>query len=140
MTPKKARLHPLKALPMLRKLIDEGLENNKTQLQNLLQAREKPHVLDDALLEQVQDFYQREVEVNGDYKAQLASWKKAPLSYEQKNEIERLEKQLARNQEVCDEIFSLVDELKKGTINRILEKDDLQLALEVLSGKIKLPF
>ena len=35
-------------------------------------------------------------------------------------------------------ILALADELKEGTIDRILEKDDFELGLEVFLGKWKL--
>jgi hypothetical protein len=35
-------------------------------------------------------------------------------------------------------ILALAEELKGGTIERVLEKSDIELALEVLSGKRKL--
>jgi hypothetical protein len=38
---------------------------------------------------------------------------------------------------VNGDILSLADELKEGTINRILEKDDAELGLEVLMRKWK---
>jgi len=73
------------------------------------------------------------------YDEQLSRWKKEQLSDSQRQEVERLTKQMETLREVCEEILSLAVELKEGTIDRILEKSDIEIALEVLTGKLKLP-
>jgi len=56
----------------------------------------------------------------------------------QRQEVERLGGQLARLRETVASILSLAEELKRGTIESVLAKSDIELALEVLSGKRKL--
>ena len=70
---------------------------------------------------------------------QLARWKKGQLDSNQRQEVEKLTKQAEELRKVCQQILSLATELKKGTINRILEKSDIELAMDVLTGKLKLP-
>jgi hypothetical protein len=53
--------------------------------------------------------------------------------------VERLTKQVEQLQKMCQQILSLAAELGKGTIDRILEKSDIELALDILTGKLKLP-
>jgi hypothetical protein len=45
---------------------------------------------------------------------------------------------LAKLHEVADAILALAEELRQGTIDRILSKSDVELGLEFLMGKRKL--
>jgi len=69
---------------------------------------------------------------------QLARWKKDDLTATQRQEVERLDGQLTRLREVIAAILALAEELKGGTIESVLAKSDIELALEMLSGKRKL--
>ena len=61
--------------------------------------------------------------------------KKDDLTATQQQEVERLEGQLTRLREVIASLLSLAEELQSGTIESVLAKSDIELALEVLSGK-----
>ena len=52
--------------------------------------------------------------------------------------VERLEDQLTRLRKVIAAILALAKELKGGTIESVLAKSAIELALEFLSGKRKL--
>ena len=45
--------HPISMLPMLSTMISGQLEEAKTQYENLLQAKPKPYVLNDEIIERV---------------------------------------------------------------------------------------
>jgi hypothetical protein len=115
------------------------LHETQEQYETLLEAREKPHVLDDYTVDRVHSAYTTQLEDVSLFDEQLARWKKEQLSSSQRQEVERLTKQAEEPRKGCQQILSLTAELKKGTINRILEKSDLELALDVLTGKLKLP-
>jgi hypothetical protein len=40
---------------------------------------------------------------------------------------------------MCEEIIAVSEEVKKVTINRILEMSDEEVAIAVLTGKLKMP-
>lgn len=124
-------------LPTIANHIREGLQDSESQYQNLLQAREKPYVLDDDIVNRVVEVYTTQREDFWLYEEQVARWKKEMLTPHQRREIEMLSQQLQQLRQVNGDILSLADELKEGTINRILEKDDAELGLEVLMGKWK---
>ncbi|MEM1392899.1 MAG: hypothetical protein AAGG00_06300 [Cyanobacteria bacterium P01_H01_bin.150] len=71
----------------------------------------------------------------GIYGEQLSRWKALNLTKEQKQELERLEKQLEKLVEVNSTIVALAKQLQTGTIEKVLGKSDLELGLEAL-GKI----
>lgn len=52
----------------------------------------------------------------------------------QRREVERLTGQLGRLRAVIDTILALMDELKGGTIETVLAKDDLEVGLGFLLG------
>lgn len=72
----------------------------------------------------------------GIYAQQLSRWKILNLNTEQKQGVERLEKQLEKLVEVNSQIVTLANQLQTGTIEKVLGKSDLELGLEAL-GKIK---
>jgi hypothetical protein len=71
------------------------------------------------------------------YGEQLARWQKIPLSTTQRQEVERLGNQLIRLRTVVQNILALAEELKTLTIEKVLEMSDEEVALVVLSGKLK---
>ena len=54
--------------------------------------------------------------------------------------MERLSSQLERLRAVVASILSLAAELKESTIEKVLAKDDVELATDLLSGKMKRPY
>jgi hypothetical protein len=59
------------------------------------------------------------------------------LKTHERVEIDRLSVQLERLRKVLTNILALADELKEGTIDKILAKSDLELGIEVLlRGKL----
>jgi len=123
---------------MIAQLIRETLKNTDEQYQTLLEAEDKPHVLNDALVDRVIQLYTFQAEDVGVFEEQLARWKKEDLTPNQKQEIDLLSEQLQQLREVEVKILSLAQRLKQGTIDSVLRKSDIELALEVLTGKRKI--
>ena len=65
----------------------------------------------------------------------LAYAKPAPV---QSKEIKGYRHQLDRLRSVLTLCLALVDELQEATIEKVLGKSDIELAMDVLSGKLKL--
>jgi len=129
---------PISALPMIVQLIRGTLENTNEQYQTLLAAEDKPHVLNDALVDRVIRLYTVQAEDMTLFEEQLARWKKEHLTPVQEQEVDLLSEPLQRLRELEEKILSLAEKLKQGTLDTILRKSDVELALEVLSGKRKL--
>jgi hypothetical protein len=84
------RSHPISALPLIGKVIDEGLKAAEDQYRLLLEAKHRPSVLDDHTVE-------RTVEVFGEthddlwvFDEQLARWSRTGLTPRQRVEVDRL--------------------------------------------------
>ena len=133
----KPNWRPISDLPLITQLIDGGLEDLEKEYTLFLEAKEKPHVLDDATVNraiQLSDNRSESIEI---YKEQLLRWRKEKLTERERKEVERLSYQNERLRESNEKLCSLLQELKKGTINRIMEMSDLELGLKFLNGEIK---
>jgi len=129
---------PVSALPMIASLIDGMVSGTTAQWETLQPARAKPHVLDSALVERIERIYTEQLDTSAPFLEQLSRWRKEPLSTEQSNEATRLEGQVATLRANLTNILDLAGEVKDHTIDKILEKDDLALGLDVLLGKHRL--
>ena len=130
---------PLNFLPTYTELIDGTLEEAKDQLALLEQARPKPYALDDATVTRIIRCYTESATYIPVYREQLTRWERTELTTEQRREVDRLKLQVDDLADVLDAILSLADELKQNTIDAILRKDDAELAVDVLTGKIPPP-
>ncbi|NJK50073.1 hypothetical protein HC931_19780 [Candidatus Gracilibacteria bacterium] len=73
------------------------------------------------------------------YEEQLRRWKEQKLTQSQRLEVTRLEGQLEQLRTQIDAILSLAKDLKSITIESLLNKSDLEIATDILSGKLQLP-
>jgi hypothetical protein len=123
---------PISMLPTIASLIDEGLRDAREHYATLLEARPKPHVLDDATIARTKRVNREGLEWCGVYERQLVRWQGQRLSGAQRREIARLEGVQRDLRLVLTQILELADELGRGTIERQLAKSDLELGLEYL--------
>ena len=129
---------PLSALPLIAQMIRGTLKDTDEHYHTLREAEVKPQVLDDATVDRVIRLYTVQAEDVALFEEQLARWKKEVLTPDQEREIGQLHEQLQQLGALEAKILLLATKLKKGTIDSVLRKSDLELALEVLSGKRKL--
>ena len=130
---------PIGMLSVIAKLIDESVTGAEEQYATLAQARAKPHVLDDATVTRVERVFREERDWIDVYKQQLARWRTLPLTAAQRAEVDRLTGELSPWRAVVEMTLELADELKAGTIDAIMRKDDAELGIEVLLGLRPLP-
>jgi ribosomal protein L16 Arg81 hydroxylase len=107
--------------------VDGVLANSEEQHETFSHVRTKPHVLDDEIVNRAINLYQAQLDDLWFYEEQFARWLKEPLTAGQREEVNRLAGQLPpgapRARELSEKILALLHEIKRGTINRILEKD-----------------
>jgi hypothetical protein len=129
--------HPISALPMIAQALDGMVESAEEVLQSLEQARPRPHVLDDYTIGRVREAHGTQLNDLWWYTEQLARWQRASPTPAQQQELERLTHQLTALRRVLTASLALVEALQAGTIEKVLAKDDVELALEFLRGKRK---
>ncbi len=130
---------PITQLPLIAWAIDGMAESADEQLINLQQAEDQPHVLDLPTVDRVIKVY---TEQQGDlwlYREQLARWCKLALTDTQRAEVTRLDERLTTLGTRIEAILALAQQLRPHTIESILAKSDVELALDVLTGKIRPP-
>lgn len=54
-----------------------------------------------------------------------------------RREVERLQSQTSRLRQMNGQILALAAEIRKGTINRVMEKSDLELGVEALARYVE---
>ncbi len=105
----------------------------KEQYTNLLEARQKPYVLDNYTVHRVIQVYTEQLEFVPIYKKQLEKWQKeARLTLIQQSEIKRLEKQVRQWEQFVTDILDLANALREGTIEKVMSKSDLKLGIQSL--------
>jgi hypothetical protein len=138
MNPKTPNWQPITALSMIASLIDGLVTDTGEQWETLQPARAKPHVLNAALVNRIQRLYAEQLDTSVVFKEQLARWRQGPLSHAQSEEVTRLEGQVEKLRATLINILDLADEVKDHTIDKLLEKDDVELGLEFLLGERRL--
>ena len=126
---------PINQMPLIARMIDGALSDTKDHLQTLTAAQAQPHVLDDATVGRSVRVHTEQLEFVDIYDRQLQRWQAERPSAAQKRELDRLEKQNRCLREVTMDVLATAGELRKGTINRIIAKSDLELGLAALLGQ-----
>ncbi len=128
---------PLSMLPTLGPHIDGMLEADQEQYATLLEAKPKPHVLDNATVDRVIRAFTTQRDDLSLFDEQLRRWGIEPkLTQAQRAEITRLKQQMATLRQANTDVLKLAEELKKGTIEHILEMDDAELGMRFLLGDL----
>lgn len=130
---------PLSMLPMMADMVAGMLDEVNTQLTSLQQAQAKPHVLDDYTVGRVLKVYGEQQDFVWVYEAQLERWQQETLTAAQQQQTEQMAAQLAQLKPGLSKILQIAEELKGQTIESVLGKSNAELALDILSGKIKPP-
>jgi hypothetical protein len=129
---------PISFLPQIAEMIDGMLESAQNVHDSLERARTQPHVMDDYTLGRVREVHGTQLHDLWLYEEQLSRWTAESPTERQRREIGRLTDQLSALRQALTLCLALVDEMKDGTIDKILAKDDVELAIEFLMGKRKL--
>jgi hypothetical protein len=86
---------PISQLPLIARLIDGGVAEATAQRQILIAARARPHLLDDATLDRVDQVYGEEQQWLGVCEEQLRRWRQDQPAPAEAREIARLAKAYA---------------------------------------------
>jgi hypothetical protein len=129
---------PIAHLPLLAELIDDEFDDAQVLLEDLTLALDRPHVLDDSTLDRIEHQYGLVLEetVRG-FAWQLERWNRIKCSKSQRAEVSRLERQLQVIADRAEDVLKLTQRLRHGVIERITERSDLELGLDVLVGRVK---
>ena len=123
---------PINQMPLIASMITASLNDTREHLGTLTKAKDRPHVLDDATIDRVEQVHTEQMQYIDIYTQQIARWRTAKPSAVQAKELDRMEKQNQQLRDVTADVLALAGELRKGTIERILGMSDLELGLQTL--------
>jgi hypothetical protein len=129
---------PIEALPTITALIDGGLQDVTQLYRDLGHARERPHLLDDVTVSRIVSVHTESLVYARIFDEQLVRWGKLDLTTAQRDEVNRLTRQLVLYRDECQRLIDLGRELQQKTIDAIMRMSDEEVGLAVLSGQ--LPF
>ncbi len=125
---------PISQMKLIASMIDDALGDTSEHLQTLTMARARPHVLDGATIDRVEQVHTEQMEFVDIYTQQIARWRMKKPSPAQTRELDRMQEQNQQLHVVTADVLALVSELRKGTIDRVLAMTDLELGLQALLG------
>ncbi len=128
---------PISFLPELAPMVDGMLESAEDVSQSLQQAEDRPHVLDEYTVGRVREVHSTQRNDLWLSEEQLARWSTADPTRAQRQEIDRLTHQLDRLRRVLTCTLTRTDARKEATIEKVMATSDIELAIEVLTGKLK---
>ena len=123
-------------LPAYTEIIMGELAQTEEQYASFAAAKHKPHVLDDALVDRAVKLYEDQLSFIPLHEKQLNWWLSENITDAQRYQVEDLLAKLPLLREKTEELLVLLAELKKGTIDRILEMSDEELGWKVLRGEL----
>jgi len=122
-------------MPLISSMIDTSLNDTREHLGTLSKAKDRPHVLDDATLDRVEQVHGEQMDYVEIYTRQISRWRNEKPSAAQSRELDRMDEQNQQLRGVTADVLALASELRKGTIERVLGMSDLELGLQYLLGR-----
>jgi hypothetical protein len=123
---------PISQMPLISSMIETSLNDTREHLSTLSKAKDRPHVLDDATIDRVEQVHTEQMDFVDIYTQQIGRWRTEKPSASQARELDRME---AKNQQLRDitaDVLVLASELRKGTIERVLGMSDLELGIQAV--------
>ena len=125
---------PISQMPLIASMIDGALDDTRDHVGTLNEARDRPHVLDDATIDRVERVHSEQLEYIDIYDQQISRWRTEKPSADRTRKLDQMEEQNQQLRAVTMEVLALAGELRKGSIDRIMEMSDLELGLKALPG------
>ena len=123
---------PIADLSLLSAGVNGMLNAGHDLLALLKEAKLKPHILDDAIIERTSQVYSDQKEEIKKYWTSLRQWRaKTPSPAEQKA-LNVLEVALKKVNSMHDEILDQVEFFRPRTVEQVLSQDDVGLAIDSL--------
>ena len=139
MSNKQSHFHPLLMIPTVLEITREVLDASQKQLGNMKKAKDEPYLLDDHIIHRSLNMYEEQNKDSDFFLQQCSMWKQEKLTDLQLKQVQEIENSTQMLRKVNDQLLSILNYCKDFTIDKILEKGEMELALDVLTGKIPFP-
>ena len=128
---------PISQMPLVASMIDGALGDTREHLQTLTEARSRPHVLDNAIIDRSTGVHTEQMQFVGICAQQISRWRTAKPSPAQRRELDRMDAQNQQLRAVTTDVLALTAELRAGTIDRMMGMTDLELGLQAMLGHLQ---
>ena len=125
---------PISQMPLIASMISTSLVETREHLGTLTKAKDRPHVLDDATIDRVEQVHAEQMEFVTIYTQQISRWRAEKPSPARISELDRMDTQNQQLREVTKAVLDLADDLRQGTIDRVLAMSDFELGIQTLLG------
>ena len=125
---------PIREMPLIARMIADALDDTREYLETLSETRVRPHVLDDATIDRVEQVHTEQLQFVDIYAQQISRWRTEKPSKDQTRELDRMEAQNGHLRAATADVLALASELRKGTIERVMGMSDVELGLQALLG------
>lgn len=122
---------PTSMISVFVEMVTEMLESAQAQLANLKRAQEKPHVLDNEIIERLLTSYGEQNTLIPIYLEQCQRWQEESLNDKQTEWVADIENNLTSLQLINQEILRIAEFCSDKTINKALGKSDIEAGLEL---------
>ena len=106
---------PIRAMPLIARMIDDALDDTREHLGTLAEARLRPHVLDDATIDRVERVHAEQMEFVGIYAQQISRWRTETPSADQARELDRMEAQNGQLRAVTADVLFWPERRRTGS-------------------------
>ena len=135
MTDKKINWQPISMISVFVEMINEMLESAEIQLNQLRQAKDKPHVLDDEIINRILKSYNEQNELIPVYLQQCQRWLEEELNDKQQAWVTEIKDNATSLLLINKEIIDTANSISDKTIDKILKKSDAEVALNLFQDK-----
>ena len=125
---------PIREMPLIARMINGALDDTREHLGTLAEARVRPHVLDDATIDRVEQVHAEQLEFIDIYTQQISRWRTEKPPKDQTRELDRMGAQNEQLRAATADVLALASELRKSTIERVTGMSDVELGLQALLG------
>lgn len=130
---------PVTMIPLFVELAKGMLGASEDQLNNMEQTKGKSHILDDETVWRIIKLHNEQNENVSHFLEQCRRWRKQKLNAQKEQWVDQIESNVKALKKINQQILFLTNHYKDGTIDKILQKDDIELALDILGDKIDPP-
>lgn len=127
-----ANWQPISQMPLIASMITASLNDTREHLGTLSKAKDRPHVLDDATINRVEQVHTEQMDYVEIYAQQIGRWRNERPSAAQARELDRMDNQNRQLRDITADVLALAGELRNGTIERVLGMSDIELGLRYL--------
>ncbi len=124
----------LDMIPVYLELSRDQLQGTMEQLQNLEACTGKAHVLNDSMVNRIIKVQSEQNESTWVLLEQCSKWRQQQLSKQQLDDVTEIENNVSNLNKTNERVLALARYFKNRTINRILEKDDIELVFDLFKG------